>query len=576
MSLSINPSVKLFKVIDPEINSGQDPAIGILIGSDRVDYRTISSTNSTASSLGFSIRPPSNVYMSRKVLLRMRVTLTFTGTAPIGQNLLSTGFDSFRSWPLATIMENLQIKLNGRSFSIPQRDLVKALMWVNSKENQMEKTWSTTPTMLDQSQEYSDLTNFVRNPLGGYGESPEDAQMPRGGFVYESVINTNTDATIVAILTEPLMISPNSWQKGNDLGYFYLQTYDVDINWSSDLNRMWSHALNPGVVIDTINVALDTNPKLLVKYMNPNSAFSQIPNMISIPFSEIARFKTDQSVLMTPLTDPQIAISSDIELQSIPASLIIFAKRRNSEDTFLTTDTFLGITNLSITWNSVSGLLAGSDQRQLYQLSVQNGLEMSFSQFSGRNFFLSGSDIIQIGGVGSVVVINPSRDLGLPVSEVTGSLSTVHLQVNATIKNITSTTSTTNDITPTLYVIPQYIGTVTFDQSGQITRQQGIISRQDVVEAVIKMLPEYDFNMLQTAAMYGGVDFFQQAGERIKKFFEEDIPKGLKFAEKNLLPIAKALIPVLLPLLGLGDIPKGKKQGGRLLTRAQLAKKLLR
>lgn len=592
MTLSINPNVSLFKVIDPEINSSRTPAVGILIGSDRVDYRSISSTNSTASSLGFSVRPPSNTYMHRKVLLRMPVVITFTGTAPDGQNLLSTGFDAFRSFPLATVMENLQVKLNGQSFTIAQRDLIKSTLWINSKESRMEKAWSTTPTMLDQSQEYQDLTNFVRNPLGGYGEAPEDAQMPRGGFTYDSVVNLQNSAIIEATLTEPLMVSPLSWQETDELGFFYLRTFDVDINWSSDLSRMWSHALNLGVTISSINVELSTNPRLLVKYMEPNSAFSQIPPMVSYPFSVINRFKTDQSTILTSAGDPFQAISQNIELQSIPATILIYARRRNADQTFLNTDSFAGITQLSISWNAKSGLLAGADQRQLYDMSVKNGLEMSWTQFSGRNFFLSGSDIIQIGGVGSVIIVNPSRDLGLPVSEVQGSLSTVHLQVNVTINNITSPDSTTNDFIPTLYVVPQYIGTVTFDNTGFVTPQQGIISRADVVDSVIKMLPDYDFKMLDTMAMYGGQDFFKQAGEQVKKFFEEDLPAGLKFTREEILPLAIQLAPLLLPLLGLGSEHGGRdnggredlilgargrkgRRGGRMLTREELRNKLL-
>jgi hypothetical protein len=76
--------------------------------------------------------------------------------------------------------------------------------------------------------------------------------------------------------------------------------------------------------------------------------------------------------------------SSNIQLNSIPEKLIIFARRNQSLLTCMDADTYLVINDVRINWNNSSGNLATFTQQQLYDASLASGLkDLSWEQFSG-------------------------------------------------------------------------------------------------------------------------------------------------------------------------------------------------
>ena len=96
MSYSVNP-LKTVRVMDPLIDVNEEKLYAILRGGSEVTYKTISSTSFSNNSCQFTAPPPSpKVIVDRDIQVKMPITIEFTGTAPLGQNLLQSGFDSFR------------------------------------------------------------------------------------------------------------------------------------------------------------------------------------------------------------------------------------------------------------------------------------------------------------------------------------------------------------------------------------------------------------------------------------------------------------------------------------------------
>jgi hypothetical protein len=274
MSYSVN-QLKTLRVIDPIIDINQEKLYSILQGGSEVTYKTISSTSFSNSSCQFTAPPPSpSVVTDRNILIRMPVTLDFTGTAPQGQNLLQSGYDAFRFMPISQILNVLTVMVNNNSVSINMADVIEPLLRYHNDCYDKEYEYSMTPSEMDQSQNYYELSNTIRNPLAYYGDGPDCTVTHRGGFVYDSFINEQNSAQIKATLCEPLFLSPMVF-KGLKAGFIGLQNFDATFNWVSDLSRMWSHDITGGVNDLQITVTLG-QPQLLFKYVTP-------PQLMAIP-----------------------------------------------------------------------------------------------------------------------------------------------------------------------------------------------------------------------------------------------------------------------------------------------------
>lgn len=288
MSYTINP-LDVVNVLDPLVDINAKKEYTVLKGGQEVSYKPVLSTSYSNSAAQFSAPPPSpGIIVDRKVYLSVPVTLNFTGTAAPSQNLLQSGYDAFRQYPLSSNMNVLTVNINNTASSINMADTIGALLRYHNNEDLQEIEYSLTPSLMDQSQNYADLVNSIRNPLGQYGDSNYGSVMGRGGFPYTSFTNTATTAQVSAVLTEPLFLSPLFFGHGNEAGFIGVQNMDFTINWNNDLSRLWSHAAGSGSTITSISVTLG-QPKLLFKYISPKELMS-IPRHVEYNYFVIDQF----------------------------------------------------------------------------------------------------------------------------------------------------------------------------------------------------------------------------------------------------------------------------------------------
>ena len=102
-----------------------------------------------------------------------------------------------------------------------------------------------------------------------------------------------------------------------------------------------------------------------------------------------------------------------IQLSTVPRCIYIYASRPNSTKTFETTDTFFRINSLSLNYLNVSGQFSSMTINDLYNMSVKNGCDLSWCEWSGLTNNIS--DSTSDGLVGSV---NQVDTLGVQLSTI--------------------------------------------------------------------------------------------------------------------------------------------------------------
>lgn len=551
MSLALNP-IQPVRIIDPVLDFKPDNVYGVLTGGKRTSFKPILSTSYNNTTATFSAPPPNpRIAVSRKIKLVQPVTFTISGTAPVGQNLLQTGYDAPRAYPLASTMSSLNVNLNNTTFSYQIADTIQALLRYHNPDELKDGDMSTTPTTMDKSQQYSDLAGSIRNPLAGVIDSPNGGLEGRGAFPIDRLNNTeilvnptSTDEneTITAIVRytfcEDLFLSPMIFGSCcEDTGFIGLQTFQAIINWDSNLSRMWCHDDSGGSVIPIGGISVDLGqPALLFEYKSP-SDFAQIPQYRNYGYYEVQRYLTEPgSTVPSGATGSTLISSSNIQLNSIPRIMYLYVRRRNGDRTFKTTDTFFSIEKCSINWSNESGLLSNASKRDLYDMSRRNGCNLSWRDWSGElSPFLSGSDNLTYNGVGSVLAVEFGTDIALPPDEAPGLNGTYQLQIDLQVKNLAD-----EDILPVFVVVISNEGTFTIENNSAYS-QIGVLSRQDILDAQTR--DGYNYQSLKYMAGASFKSFGRRLRHALKKIIHHapTIWKEGKKAVKTFAPIIKEI-----------------------------------
>ena len=486
-------------VRDPRTNITTKREYAVLKSGSQSTWKQYSTTAISNTSLQFSVPPPSGgIITDRKVLIIVPVRLTFSGTATAaGQRLLRSGFDAPRAYGLSSAMETLQATINNQSVSINLADIIQPLLRYNTDEDLKTKDYSVTPTYMDQSQSYADLVGTNRSPLAGYDDGGDGSVMPRGGFPFVVVSNPVSvgagplTAVVDIQFTEYIYLSPFYWGKGiSECGFFNVNAMDFNITFLAQAgNRFWSHSSALGGLPLT-NIAYNfmgafgptsfanNAPFLYFNYITPQETQVLSANqVITYPYFDVQRYPTDQA----PVLAGQMGtfISNNIQLNSIPRRIYIFARMRN-QDLYASsenTDTYLSIENISIQFQNKNGLLASASKQQLYEMSVQNHCNLSWTEWSGGPVYpSSGNFATSFGSIGSVLCLEFATQIGLDSLDAPGKLVQSMLQVTAQCRNVSAAT-----INPTLYIVCVLEGTFTIEGLGRSSTNIGVINSNDIL-----------------------------------------------------------------------------------------------
>jgi hypothetical protein len=521
-------------------------------GASSTTYQAYPATSPSNSSVTFSVQVPSeSIVLGRDILIRSGLsfqircgsTTEVANQVPIGQPALKWGVDCALSpFPLASLMTTVNCQINNTNVSINLADVLPQILQMNSREH-LAYYNGACPSLPDGDYgAYSDALGANNNPLASYvNDAYSNKLMGRGAYPVSLDVNRYaaggggvTDKSLIAVavtdtwiinvvvnLTEPVFLSPWTWgnPERNAQGLVGINNMAFTFNIDSGLHRLISSsssyitAVLPGYTANAgsstslfggAKVGLqsaDTQPTLLLKFLSTQPS-DLIESKNVVPYTDFPRYLTTPATQLVSLASADLNTQS-IQINQMPSKIIIVARKPfGSVTPWKDPATFLTITAVSINLNNASGLLSSSSQNDLWRMSVRNGSNQTWAQFSGQatkvaaNYAFPSTGISLIPTGGSMLVLNPVLDLSLPDYITNGSLGNYNLQIRLTVANQYGAT-----ITPELIVMCVNDGIMTSVQ-GTSQTFTGIITKQLCLDAkAMKPMSSVDESRMVGGAM---------------------------------------------------------------------------
>jgi hypothetical protein len=514
MSLNINP-MKVEKVCDPRLEIDEEKEYVALKGARVNSWQQFPATNVSNSSFQITCNPPSrDIAIARIVWKKVSFNWSVSGTNTSGGTLLNEGYFGPRALPLTCCTGSEQMTINNDTITqAPLRQYWRALLRYRNEWKDRFGQGSLAPSMLDQHQSYAEGVGGVRNPLGTYDDNSfEQTRASYVGFTVDAQTPGNTTATGTLTTYEPILMSPFGFGDRSNFIPAFAGVQNMSYNTTlTDLSRILSLVQGQGapagqIVLGTpvVDVA---SASLLMNYLTPDVDVP-IPRKMETSYYSVVSYPTRTSAPIAPGGEVEIPLQS-IQVTSIPKRIYVFAKRDDSEETAFTTDTYLALadgTPLQLTWNN-NQFLSSATTQNLYNISVKNGVDLSYTQFADKT--------------GSVVALDFGTDIGLEAQEAAGTIGNYQLGLRCRFKNTTEDT-----FAPTLYCVVVYEGVFNITD-GSCSHMVGVLSPSDVLNAPRAPAGSYEASQ----DVYGGSwKMLGKLARSAHKFMKKHkvISKGLK------------------------------------------------
>ncbi len=530
-----------------DINNPHDMERVIRQSGSRVTQYSQKADSTSTSTSSFSFQPPSTKTITdRRMLLKMRVKIDVVGGG--NDKYLELGITSgLRQCPLASIMNSVDVRVNGGSFSDNISRRIHAMLRYNNSEFSRSKYLSKTASMPDQFQNYRDweTKGSNRNPLASYGEVGYESS--RGAVVL--VASTKTpggteyDGKKISVtyeITEPIFISPLlTGLEHQDAGLVNVNQIDVVIQWTSNkLSRVLSHYAEGGNTLTgknetDFNVTFPTTPEMLTTFITPQSQY-MLPSLQVLPYSKYNDYVTDK---VTVLAGAQFTIETPtIKLNQIPKHVMFFVKRSRTTENANTTDTYAEIENINLLWNNESSLLSTTTSEGLYDISLDNGCNMTYPQFKQY--------------CGGVVVLSFPNNINLPSGLTAGVLGQYTLRAEIRCRNQQIKTSDVYD--PDADIEFEGFMSVMLEGSTEISEnslssQLGNILVEEVLHAEMNAPQVHHTHNSVSGGGFGS--FFSKVKHFVNKV-SRGVGKAAQFVGKNIAPVISAINPEIGAVVG--------------------------
>lgn len=495
------------------------------IGGKSLSYRHYDSVTHNINNTKFHIDLNDFALTSRRVFIKYRIRVDFTA-ARDGLDVNSGP----RCLPLASVIENINMKLAQADYTLTLRRNIHALMHYGSSPEERNRWLCGVPSFFDQFQTYDQVPANLgaRNPFALYSTNPTEQTRNAQfwGQFYDGGNNpVDADANgktywISGDLFEPLFVEPMNWSERDVVGLNNCDTVDLMLTYSN-LSRMWSDYRpdvpavgNPATQIAGVNWFGPMQLYLVHIAPQDNHPF---PAIQYLPYYQLNEWiKTGPLLNAGAETD----IYSDVlTFTGIPKRFYIIA-RENLRDGPVPasiarqTDTFALITNMSIQWGNHPAVLSDADSWDLYNISVRNGNDQTWLQWSRFQ--------------GSVLCLVPGTDLPIEADEAPGTATKVNAQFKVHIRNISG-----NPTTFTLFIIPVEEG-YSVNMNKRINHFLNPLSKGQVLTASQSPVPQSGIRNYLGGAWYDDL--------------WSGIKKGLNFGAK----LAAPLLPMLSGIPGVG------------------------
>ena len=384
--------------------------------------QVFAASTASASNITYTVQVPSLENLTEMVILaRSRVTLNVTGTVvTTGQFLLAVDSGTpadfcLNAFPFHQLMTTSNVTVNQSQFNIDMQNVLPSMLYMIGRD-QLSEYNNMCPTMLDNVSDYTQAGYVGSNSsvFNSWFKNFGYKNSGRGSWTVVSCVgNTATTAPnqsrTVAITfetVEPLLISPFTFGKLSP-ALQGVQTINVNINLDQGASRYikFASAVNaPVVALGAVSSDLQ------VVFLAPKA--SQLAKFN--PRNVLNFYKADRyiSSALSLTAGGGTFNSPSIQLSSIPKAILVTIRPVQGNPiagTITTPNWFLPITGVNIQFNTRSGLLSSASQYQLYKMSAESGIQMSWQDWSGYGEKPATGDLslaaAQVRTIGSVLAL---------------------------------------------------------------------------------------------------------------------------------------------------------------------------
>jgi len=213
-------------------------------------------------------------------------------------------------------------------------------------------------------------------------------------------------------------------------------------------------------------LTLQPSQVLKLKSSRNSVSYTETPRYLTLQDSQTrvaSRFAGD------PFNPTSVrVITSNLQLSLIPDKIVVACRIPMSQQSYGHSDSFYTIQSATILFNSASGLISSATLTDIYKMSRRNGSSQNFFEWSGMASRNGETGNEMVGTIGSILVIDPVKDLSLPefLSNSSSGSFNLQIQLNVVCNYGVTTTATT---------YPIEVMTITVN-SGVFTCQAGVCS----------------------------------------------------------------------------------------------------
>lgn len=516
--------ISKYAVVDPRIVQ-QKPTYAVEKGSLSLTNSKQNAIANSSSQQSYNIQVPSeNVFVDRAVDWTSTVNLAVSVTTPILAKdavFFQQGDDwALAPFPLHQLVSTMSATINDTTVTMNTSDVLpQVLRLVDLKDCRRQRT---CPTMLDRYVTYPSTAGNLNSPLNGYSSAVSSDQVPNGSW---GQLRFFTDATFSTPLTDGVDTASGDWTGagGDASGYgtvlaakddiaapkavtLYVQfrsteklvlspfvfgdEYELSTGLFGVQNiQLLMNIQSPARVLRTsagftgtgLSVAYASTPfpeaVVNVQFLTPSLDVPLPPKSV-VPYMEFPRFITTSTGSVPARSTAEVS-SNTITLPNIPDYLYIFAKPQ-AYGSSNEGDWVLPFRQISVNFDNFSGLLSSHTEEELYKMSVNNGLDMDWSEWRGSAIapaYTGATPGTLCTTVGGGLLLRPSRDIVLQAGQAPSLVGNFTFQFNGRVFNPSN-----SSVSPYIYVVAISSGFFeTIKGSSRIVK--GVLTEQDILSA---------------------------------------------------------------------------------------------
>lgn len=455
-------SVKLANSVSELLKYNTSEVLAIPQGPIQTLWTNQQATSYNPAGQTHTIQMPSpTTSLDRRMYLKNKLRLTFTGSTPDGSNLLKSGYDAPRAFPVMSSVNTMQLSINNSTITSYHQQTLQAYLRIGETVA-FADAWSLAPTMLDKQQNYNDSLNvnpafedLVGNDNNSLSKGPKDVngQRPRGNSWFEVISNGPSEAVVILTTFEPLLMSPFTATDGSD-ALVGIDRIQLTINFQNP-TRFWSHnamAANQSKNM-TYTWAYEEAPALYYQqFVNPEAGL--IPAALTFPYSTHSYITNPIADAFDTPNDVRTITTQSYNLNRIPDAIYVYAERTPTYQHMSDTNTYALIESIEFQFDTQSAMNTGLVPEQQWIISRDSGVAGTFQDQSQNT--------------GTIVRVIPGITFPLAdPSLAPGVLGNHTITMKVTIRNIDRNTYSGNPSTQPL-TAPRKWNLVTIYQNKEL------------------------------------------------------------------------------------------------------------